>query len=119
MDKTRRAKLELANKIADFRNLFCNIFSDVKIKQPGKGIAIAEGLNAKLGTVKLKSGSVFVDNVLVTEKTKIFFSHKGLPTLCDTRGLLSYRTIPKVGFEIKSSSYEDYSDVDYLIVEGI
>jgi hypothetical protein len=120
MDKVRKAKLELANRISEFRNLFCNIFSDVKIKQAGKGLSIAEGPNGKVGTVTLANGYAFVDNITITDKSKIFITRVGYTTLCDKIGT-SVEVIKSVraGFAIRSSSLEDRGVFDYLIVEGL
>ena len=85
-------------------------------QEPGKGLQIAEGTNAKLGTIKLKEGMAFVKNSNVTSNSRIFLTHQSYSSLSGFIAIESLR--PGEGFNIRSSSSSDEGIVAWMIVES-
>ena len=88
----------------------------LKLSARGRGLVIAEGVNASQGIVTLKDGGVSVHTTSVTAQSRIFLCGQkdgGVP------GWLRVSQItPGVGFSITSSSSRDESIVAYWITEG-
>lgn len=87
----------------------------VDITQPGQGIKIAEGTNAKQGVVTLAGGTATVVTASVTAVSRIQLTSQqdgGTPGF-----LRSPSRIAGTSFVITSSSASDTSTVAYLITE--
>ncbi|MBI0293309.1 hypothetical protein JBE04_02040 [Streptomyces sp. PRKS01-29] len=89
--------------------------SDFRIATAGRGLMVAEGSNAKMGTATLSAGSATVSNTSVTSSSRIFLTCQ---TPGGTAGFLrvSARTAG-TSFTITSSSGSDTSVVAWMIVE--
>lgn len=94
----------------DFRN-----GGNVVISGVGKGLRIAEGANARMGTVTLSGGTATVSNSTVTASTRIYLTTQ---TPSGTVGT-PYVSARSAGtsFTITSTSGTDASTVAYLLVE--
>ena len=94
--------------------LACNN-ADLDINTIGRGLQIAEGANARMGTAVLVAGTKVVSNTSVTANTRIFLT-------CNTPGgtpgflRVSARTAG-TSFTILSSSGTDTSTVAWLLLE--
>lgn len=89
--------------------------TDLRFATAGRGIQIAEGSNARMGTATLVAGTVTVANTSVTANSRIFLTSQvdgGTPGFLR----VSARTAG-VNFTITSGSGTDTSTVAYLIVE--
>jgi hypothetical protein len=89
--------------------------ADFRIATAGRGLRVAEGSNAKMGTAVLVAGTVVVSNTSVTANSRIFLTCQ---TPGGTPGFLrvSARTAA-TSFTILSSSGTDTSTVGWMIVE--
>jgi hypothetical protein len=92
-----------------------NATADIKTTIAGKGFAVKEGSNAKMGTAVLVGGTVTVSTTAVTANSRIFLTTQ---TVGGTIGVqyISARTAG-TSFDITSSSGSDTSTVAWLIVE--
>jgi hypothetical protein len=88
--------------------------SDVVIGLIGKGLRVATGTNAKMGTATLVGGSVTVSNTSVTASSHIIAYHM---TAAGTPGWLRVSKVAGTSLTITSSSSSDTSLVGYRIVE--
>lgn len=88
--------------------------SDFRIVTAGRGIRIAEGSNARMGTATLVGGTVAVSNTSVTANTRVFLSRS---TTGGTEGTLSTTQIASTSFTINSSSGTDTSTVNWMLFE--
>lgn len=89
--------------------------SDLSITLAGKGLRIAEGSNAKMGTAVLVAGTVTVSTTAVTATSRIFLSiQAGGGTIGTPR--VSAKT-GGTSFTITSTSASDTSTVAWMIVE--
>ncbi|MFJ4637594.1 hypothetical protein ACIP69_18470 [Streptomyces hygroscopicus] len=89
--------------------------SDLRIATAGRGLMVAEGSNAKMGTATLAAGTATVSTTAVTANSRIFLTNQALG---GTAGFLrvSARTAG-TSFTITSSSGTDTSTVAWMIVE--
>ncbi|MER7794889.1 hypothetical protein [Streptomyces sp. NPDC097640] len=89
--------------------------ADLRIATAGRGLMVAEGSNAKMGTVALTAGTATVSTTAVTANSRIFLTNQALG---GTAGFLrvSARTAG-TSFTITSSSGSDTSTVAWLLVE--
>jgi hypothetical protein len=89
--------------------------TDLDIATAGKGLRVAEGSNAKMGTTALVAGSKVVSNTAVTANSRIYLTSQADG---GTPGWLrvSARTAG-TSFTITSSSGTDTSTVAYLLIE--
>lgn len=88
--------------------------SDVVIGLAGKGLRVATGSNAKMGTATLVAGTVTVSNTSVTSSSHIIAYHM---TASGTPGWLRVSKVAGTSLTITSSSSSDTSLVGYRIVE--
>lgn len=89
--------------------------ADLDINTVGRGLMIAEGTNARMGTATLAAGSAIVANTSVTANTRIFLTTQ---VLSGTAGALRVGTVtPGSGFGVNSSNAGDNSTFAYLLVE--
>lgn len=97
-----------------FANGYRFFNGDFNVATPGKGLAVAEGVNAKQGVVTLASGIGVVSNTAVTANSRIVYC--GQDT--DVTGFLriTARTTGS-GFTITSSVLTDSGVVAYEIFE--
>lgn len=100
--------------IMKMANLFVNIRTHVKIKIPGRGLCIAEGHRARLGTVHMLNGFGEIVNPDLDIQHRIFLTPAFQP-----KGIIGYELLPKVGFYVHSSNREDQGEVSFLIIEGL
>ena len=83
--------------------------------EPGKGLCLAEGKNARMGQVQLKQGKAFVKTAVVTSQSRIFLT---LQTMSASSGFVGISLLkPGLGFGIQSSSVCDQSEVAWIVVE--
>jgi hypothetical protein len=89
-----------------------NIF----LSEPGKGLYLAEGKDAKMGTSKLSFGSCYVMTSAVAPTSRIFLTPQ---TKGNNIGIISIseKHVSK-GFMITSSNCRDDSEIAWLIVDG-
>ncbi|WP_275558503.1 hypothetical protein [Streptomyces sp. 5-6(2022)] len=89
--------------------------ADVRVATAGRGLMVAEGSNAKMGTATLTAGAATVSTTAVTANSRIFLTNQALG---GTAGFLrvSARTAG-TSFTITSSSGTDTSTVAWMIVE--
>lgn len=89
--------------------------ADLRVGTAGRGLMIAEGSNAKMGTATLVAGTVTVATTAVTANSRVFLTAQ---TLGGTAGFLrvSARTAG-TSFAITSSSNIDTSTVAWLLME--
>lgn len=81
----------------------------------GKGLRVAEGTNAKMGTAILVAGSIIVSTTAVTANSRIFLTTQ---LLGGAAGFLSVTArVPGISFTIGSSSGTDTSTVAWMLVE--
>ncbi|MGW3153995.1 hypothetical protein [Streptomyces sp. NPDC001089] len=92
-----------------------NVSGDFAVTGVGKGLRIAEGTNAKMGTAVLVAGAVTVSNTAVTANSRIFVTTQ-TPGGTVGYAYVSARTAG-TSFSITSTSGSDTSTVAYLIVE--
>lgn len=85
----------------------------------GQGINIAEGTNARMGNVKLASGTATVSTDKVTKDSRIFLSVNYLSGASNPPAVVVQTRIVGVSFTIKSSDSGDTSEVSWEIKEPI
>lgn len=91
--------------------------SNLYITEIGTGLAIAEGLDAKMGVATLAAGTVTVANASVTAQSRIFLTIQSANG--GTVGQIYINGIsPGVGFTIASTSILDTSIIAYQIIEA-
>lgn len=92
---------------------------DVTINSAGKGIKIAEGSNARMGSATLVAGTVTVSNTSITANTRVFLSINGVGVLANLG--VPYEDTPSrvagTSFSLKSSNVLDTSTITWLLVE--
>ena len=88
--------------------------ADLDIGSVGRGLQIAEGSNARMGTAVLAAGTVTVANTSVTANTRIFLT--GQSALNAGELSISVRTAG-TSFTIVSSNAADTRTVAYLLIE--
>lgn len=90
-------------------------FDDLDVNNPGRGVRVAEGANAKQGTATLVAGSVVVANTSVTANSRIFLTSQadgGAP------GFLRVSArVAGTSFTVTSSSGTDTSTFAYEMFE--
>ncbi len=88
---------------------------DIDVVNPGGGVNIAEGNNARMGVASLSKGTAVVSTTEITENSRVFLTSQvdgGTP------GFLRISSrIPGKSFTITSSSLEDSSTVGWVILE--
>lgn len=88
---------------------------DVVVETPGRGVRIAEGSNARMGTAVLVAGTVTVANTSVTANTRIFMDGQNTS---GTAGELSVSArTAGTSFVITSSNVADTRTVAWLLIE--
>jgi hypothetical protein len=87
---------------------------DFRVATVGKGLRVATGTNAKMGTATLVAGTVTVSNTSVTANSHIVPYHV---TAGGTQGWLKASKVAGTSLTITSSSSSDTSVVGYLILE--
>jgi hypothetical protein len=93
-----------------------DIEGNVRIIVAGKGLAIFEGTNAKMGVATLVAGTVTVANTSITANSRVFTT---IQAASGTLGVHAIANIvPSTSFDIVSNSVLDASTVAYLIIEG-
>ncbi|CCB87865.1 hypothetical protein [Simkania negevensis] len=105
-------------KIAKTINVKFGEFStgNIFLSQPGKGLYLAEGKDAKMGTSKLSFGTCYVVTSAVTATSRIFLTPQAIGNNIGTVSI-SEKHVGN-GFKITSSNYEDDSEIAWLIVDG-
>ena len=89
--------------------------ADWDINTVGRGLMIAEGANARMGTGVLSAGAAIVSNTTVTANTRIFLTTQ---VASGTPGALRVGTVtPGSGFGVNSTNGADNSTFAYLLVE--
>jgi hypothetical protein len=89
--------------------------TDLAIVTAGRGVKIAEGTNAKMGTSVLVAGTVTVATTAVTANSRIYLTPQ---VTGGTAGFLNIGTITAgTSFVIHSSNAADTSTVAWLIVD--
>lgn len=88
--------------------------SDVVISLAGKGLRVATGTNAKMGTATLVAGTVTISNTSVTANSHIIAYHM---TAAGTPGWLRVSKSAGTSLTVTSSSSSDTSLIGYRIVE--
>jgi hypothetical protein len=83
----------------------------------GRGLSVAEGSNAKMGTATLSAGTVVVSTTAVTANSRIFLTAQSLGTVTVGQGLAVSARSAGTSFTILSQSASDTSVVAWMIVE--
>lgn len=94
--------------------IFVDQAGNMQFKVAGKGIAIREGSNARMGVATLVGGTVTVTNTVPSASSRIFLSHA---TTGGVIGTLTYTISAGVSFTINSSAATDTSTVNWLIID--
>jgi len=114
--------VNIADVLTALQNLINSILTaglvttgSVDISLAGQGVKVAEGINAKQGTVVLVAGARVVSNTSVTASSRIQLTSQldgGSP------GFLRVSSrIPGTSFTVTSSNAADTSTVAYFITE--
>ncbi|MEU9323183.1 glycosyl hydrolase family 28-related protein [Streptomyces canus] len=91
------------------------LLADLRIGTAGRGLRVAEGSNAKMGTATLTAGAVTVSTTAVTANSRIFLTSQSGTT---NAGFLSVSTrTAGTSFAIASSNASDARTVAWMIVE--
>lgn len=95
------------------------INSDLNVFTVGKGIAIKEGADAKMGVATLVGGTLVVNTTAVTANSRIFLTPQTISgVIVATAVAVSART-PATSFTISSADVADTSDIAWMIVEPL
>lgn len=90
--------------------------ADLHISTIGRGLQVAEGANARMGTGTLASGTVTIANTSVTANTRAFITMR---THGPNSGFVSVAVNPGVGFTVSSSNAADGNSFNWLLVEAL
>lgn len=90
---------------------------DLSVQDPGSGLRIAEGDNAKQGVATLIGGTVTVANTSVTADSRIFLTAQTMDTILVPAAYAVTALTPGESFTITSSASEDTSVIAYQIFE--
>lgn len=90
---------------------------DVSIATAGKGLKVAEGSNAKMGTATLSAGTFTVATTAVTNNSRIFLTVQSLGTVSDPKAIAVTGRTDGQDFTITSADNTDTSVVAWMIVE--
>lgn len=89
--------------------------ADLDINTVGRGLQIAEGANARMGTATLVAGVVTVANTTITANTRIFLS---VQSVGGTQGLLRVSNrVVGTSFQVSSANAADTSTFAWLLLE--
>ena len=91
----------------------------LSLMQPGAGLSIAEGTNAKSGLATLAAGTVTVSNSSVTSNSRFILTVQSLGTVTIPTMVAITSQSPGTGFTITSADPTDTSVIYYQIVEAI
>lgn len=91
----------------------------LELLEIGAGLSIAEGSNAKQGTVVLAAGTVTVSTTAVTANSRIFLTVQVLGTVALPTAIAVSNIVPGTSFDIISADLTDTSTVAYFITEAI
>ena len=85
----------------------------------GKGLQVAGGANARVGSGTLVAGTLAVANTSVTANTKIFVQDTGGGVVANIGSLYVASKTPGTGFTVTSTNPLDTSNFDYFLVETL
>ena len=84
---------------------------------PGGGLAVAEGSNARMGTVTLVAGTATVANTSVTATSRIQLTAQSLGTVTAPKALAVTARTAGTSFTVTSADATDTSVVAWFMVE--
>lgn len=94
-----------------------SVGGDLKVTTAGKGLFVAEGSNAKMGTATLSAGTVTVSTTAVTANSRIFLTVQSLGTVTTPKAIAVTAKTASTSFVITSEDVTDTSVVAWMIVE--
>jgi hypothetical protein len=93
-----------------------DVEGDVRIITAGKGLAVFEGADAKMGVATLVAGTVTVANTSITANSRVFTTIQAAGGTLGVHAIANI--VPATSFDIVSNSVLDTSTVAYIIIEG-
>lgn len=92
-----------------------NVAGDIRLNAAGSGLQVAEGANARMGTVNLTAGTATVANTSVTANTRIFLT---IQSVSGTLGIPYVDgRVAGTSFTITSTNSSDTSTIAWLLIE--
>ena len=95
------------------------VSGDIKAVTIGKGLQIAGGSNARIGSGTLAGGTLAVANTSVTANTAIFITDQGGGITANIGSLYVASQTASTGFTVTSLNPLDTSNFKYLLIEAI
>jgi len=95
-------------------NLLQILTADLDIATAGRGLQIAEGANARMGTGTMAAGTVTIANTSVTANTRVFITMR---THGANSGFVSVAVTAGVSFTVSSSNAADANSFNWLLIE--
>lgn len=89
----------------------------VSISVAGKGLAIKEGANAKMGAATMVDGAVVVETTAVTASSRVFLTVQSLGTVAAPKAIAVTARTASTSFTITSADATDTSVVAWMLVE--
>lgn len=90
---------------------------DFAIRTVGKGLHVAEGANAKMGTSTLVAGTVTVSTTAVTATSRILLTIQSLGTVATAKAIAVTARTAATSFTITSEDNTDTSVIAWMLVE--
>lgn len=104
----------------DARSSFGDISAlrgNFNISTAGKGLAVKEGSNAKMGTATLSSGSVVVSTTAVTATSRIFLTQQTISGVSVATAVAVSARTAGTSFTISSANVLDTSSIAWILIE--
>lgn len=95
------------------------IQGDLQIFTAGKGLAIQEGANARMGIATLTAGTLTVNTTSVTADSRIFLTQQNISGVSVATAVAVSARSAGVSFTISSANVLDTSDVAWCIIEPV
>lgn len=92
-------------------------FADFSIATVGKGLKVAEGTNARMGTATLTAGSVTISNTTVTANSRFICFPQNIGTISRPAALGCTARSVGTSFTITSGDASDTSTFMWIIIE--
>lgn len=96
-------------------NTKLEVAGDIRVGTVGSGLQVAEGANARMGTVNLTAGTATVSNTSVTANTRIFLTVQAVSGTVGT--LYVDGRVAGTSFTITSTEIADTSTIAWLLIE--
>lgn len=117
LDWVNRQLHSTTQPMLDWSGASVSFLVDLSIDTVGKGLKIAEGSNARLGTSAMSGGTVVVANTSVTSTTRIFLTKQESGTPVALGSVRVSARTAGTSFTISSDNVLDTSTVAWMLVE--